>query len=257
MSTAPELVDLLAERRGLVCAVGAGGKKSVLRAIAAAHPGRVALTGTVPFVPHPEAPDARRCSAELDALAAELAACTGPGTVIYGRPEQKKGRWGGVPPEVITDWHERFGFDATLVKADGARMRWVKAPAADEPVLTPACATLIPVQSPRALGEPLSERTAHRAPLVAELTGCGSGEAFQPEHAARLLASEHGLLKSAGRARVCPVINMVDDEERRALALATARRALQLTDRFDQVLLLCLKKDPKVVAVVRRGDAAA
>ena len=256
MSPENALWDLLAARRGIVCAVGAGGKKSVLRAIAAEHPGRVALTGTVPFLPPPETLPADRFSAEVDLLGEQLAAPGAHRIVVYGRPAEKKGRWGGLPPELIADWHQRFGFDATLVKADGARMRWIKAPAEEEPVLPPRCDTLIPVMSARALGEPLSERIAHRLALVERITGCRSGEIFGAEHAARLLASNQGLLKGAGHSVVRPVINMVDDEQRLELAMRTANLALEMTDRFPQVLLMRLKTATEIVAVVGREPDA-
>ena len=50
MSRPPgELIDLLEARDGVVCATGAGGKKSVLYQLIREHPGRVALTATVPI----------------------------------------------------------------------------------------------------------------------------------------------------------------------------------------------------------------
>ena len=42
-----DFVDLLDARSGIVCAVGAGGKKTTLYALARRHPGRIALTTTV------------------------------------------------------------------------------------------------------------------------------------------------------------------------------------------------------------------
>ena len=258
MNSTADFVELLAARLGIVCAVGAGGKKSVLRAIAASHPGRVAMTGTVPFAPPPETLDGHRFTGCIEALAQRLEATASAkaGTFIYGMPEEKKGRWGGVPAEIIVDWHRRFGFDATLVKADGARMRWIKAPADTEPVLTPRCDTLIPVLSARALGEPLTERIAHRLPQVEKVSGCRPGEIFQPVHAARLFTSPDALLKSAGDAQVRPVINMVDDEARFALAAEAARTALGMTDRFDQVLLMRLKTTAELIAVIDRQGSA-
>ncbi|MFU8896119.1 MAG: selenium cofactor biosynthesis protein YqeC [Gammaproteobacteria bacterium] len=244
------LVELLAARQGIVCAVGAGGKKTVLRAIAAAHPGRVAMTGTVPFLPPPESLAGERISGEPGVIAARLAASHLPRVVVYGRPAEKRGRWGGLPPECIREWHERFGFDATLVKADGARMRWIKAPAATEPLLVTGCDTIIPVLSARALGEPLSSRIAHRVELVTAVTGCGEGEVFQPLHAARLLTQPAGLLQGTGDSEVRPVINMVDDEKKLALASEAAALALDMTARFHQVVLTCLRQSVEVVAVM-------
>lgn len=251
-----ELLDLLAAREGIVCAVGAGGKKSALFAIAARHPGRVAFTTTVHTLPPPESLRPRIVIApesELPAAISEsLGSATGPGLLAYACPGDKPGRLTGVPPQRIAEWHARLGFDVTLVKADGARMRWIKAPGDAEPVLPPGMTTLLPVLSARALGEPLGDRTAHRAAQLAELVGTRPGEPLLPEHAARLLASGDGLLKGAGDAQVVPIINMVDDEEREALARETARRALAMTDRFERVVLVRLRRADPVVAVIER-----
>ncbi|MGD9388416.1 MAG: putative selenium-dependent hydroxylase accessory protein YqeC, partial [Gammaproteobacteria bacterium] len=81
-------------------------------------------------------------------------------------------------------------------------------------------------------------------------TGATPGEPFTPAHAARLLSSPAGLLKGAGEARVVPVINMVDDPEKEALATAAAEAALESTHRFDRVLLLRLNRPEPVVAVI-------
>jgi len=252
MTAEIEFLDLLEARRGIICAVGAGGKKSVLFAIASRHPGRVAFTTTVHSLPPPEAMGARVVIAPEDQLEGELDSLGPAPLVAYACPGDKPGRLTGVSGETIAALHEKPGFDLSMVKADGARMRWVKAPAADEPVLVPGMNTLIPVFSARALGEPLGDRIAHRVERLAALTGAGPGEAFSPVHAARLLASDEGLLKGAGDARVVPVINMVDDPERRRLATEAAAEALRLTSRFDRVVLARLNRPDPVVAVIQR-----
>lgn len=247
-----DLLDLLQARDGVVCATGAGGKKSVLFAIAARHTGRVAFTTTVHTLPPPEALGAKVIVAPEPRLEAELHGHADARFIAYACPGDKPGRLTGVPKARIDALHAACGFDLTLVKADGARMRWVKAPADDEPVLPAGMTTLIPVLSARALGEPLAERIAHRVERLAEVSGAAVGQPFLPAHAARLLASEHGLLKGAGGARVVPVINMVDDPERLRLATETAERALALTARFDRIVLARLKDADPVVAVIER-----
>lgn len=246
------LLDLLQARDGVVCATGAGGKKSVLFAIAARHPGRVAFTTTVHTLPPPAALGAVVVIAPEQVLENELRRHGEARFVAYACPGDKPGRLTGVPTARIDALHAACGFDVTLVKADGARMRWVKAPADDEPVLPAGVTTLIPVLSARALGAPLSERIAHRVERLAQVSGAAAGLPFLPEHAARLLASEHGLLKGAGSTRVVPVINMVDDPQRLQLATETAQRALALTARFDRVVLARLKDADPVVAVIER-----
>ena len=245
-----DLLELLGAGEGVVCATGAGGKKSVLFAIAARHAGRVAFTTTVRTLPPPAALGGQVILAAEDRLEAELRELGAQPFVAYACPGDKPGRLAGVPGGRITALHQALGFDLTLVKADGARMRWVKAPAPDEPVLPPGTTTLLPVLSARALGEPLGERIAHRVERIAAIAGIAPGEKFTPACAARLLASEQGLLKDAGDARVVPVINMVDDAEKLALASAAAEAALELTQRFDRVVLMRLNRPEPVVAVI-------
>lgn len=246
------LIDLCGAGSGIVCATGAGGKKSVLFAIAACHPGRVAFTTTVHSLPPPESLGARLVIAPDEQLPAALAAVRDERFVAYACPGDKPGRMSAVPASSVSALHEGLGFGLSLVKADGARMRWIKAPGDEEPVLPAAMTTLIPVLSARALGEPLTQRIAHRPERLAELSGATIGRPFGARHAARLLASEAGSLKGAGAALVVPVINMVDDDARRRLAEEAARQALEDTTRFDRVLLLRLKDPQSIVAVIER-----
>ena len=247
------LIDALEARAGIVCAVGAGGKKSVLYQIAREHSGRVALTATVHTTEFPADLDVDTVIGEDRDLQARVLAADASLSVAYARPSDKPGRHAGVPPATIRSIHDAGGFAATFVKADGARMRWIKAPATDEPIVVPAADIVIPVVSARAIGEPLGERVAHRVDRVADVTGIAPGELLTPEAVGRLLASEHGALQHTGGSRVAPVINMVDNEDKEKMARAAARAALAMTSRFDRVVLCCLRRpDRPVVAVVTR-----
>jgi probable selenium-dependent hydroxylase accessory protein YqeC len=245
------LLDALQAHEGIVCAVGAGGKKSVLYQLAREHPGRLALTATVHTTEFPADLGVDQVIDEDASLRARVLAADPSRSVAYACPSSKPGRHAGASPATIRAIHDAGIFAATFVKADGARMRWIKAPEADEPILVPGADTVIPVVSARAIGEPLSERVAHRIDRVAEVTGTAPGELLTPEAVGRLLASEHGALQHAGSARVAPVINMVDNRNKEELARAAAAAAIAMTSRFDRVVLCCLRRpeDP-VVAVV-------
>ncbi len=248
-----DLLDILEAHSGIVCAIGAGGKKTALYAIAARHPGRVALTATV-FTPFfPEDLDADEVIAENDALFTRLEALRGSKRVAYASPGSKAGRHGGVDAELVRRIHEDMNFDLTLVKADGARMRWIKAPEAGEPVLPPDTDTVLVMVSARALGEPLGERIAHRPEKVSAITGAPLGEPFGPEHMARLLTHPDGLMAGTGETALIPVINMVDDEDRRQLATRTAEIALERSSRFERVVLAQMRdRRTPVVAILDR-----
>jgi len=245
------LIDALDARRGIVCAVGAGGKKSVLYQLLREHPGHVAITATVHTTEFPDDLVQRQVVDEDAKLQARVLAVASGGSIAYACPSNKPGRHAGAAPATVRAIHDAAGFDATFVKADGARMRWIKAPAADEPILVPGADIVIPVVSARAIGEPLGERVAHRVDRVAAVTGVAPGETLTPEAVGRLLASEQGSLYRTAGARVAPVINMVDNDDKEELARAAAGAAIAMTSRFDRVVLCCLRRpEQPVVAVV-------
>jgi probable selenium-dependent hydroxylase accessory protein YqeC len=255
--SAARLLDALAARHGLICAVGAGGKKSTLQRLAEAHlaagTARIGFTCTVMMAPPPASLTSTRVIAEPEELANRVPAeAPRHPLVLYARRSRKAGRLGGLPPELIAELHGRGRFIATLVKADGARMRMIKAPLEDEPVLPPGTGTLLALVSARALGQPLSETIAHRLERVTDVTGAALGECLTAVHLARLLVSDRGALHGVGDAIVVPIINMVDEQTRLAQARDAARRALAATERFDRVVLAEMTADDPVVEVVTR-----
>nr|MBA3494622.1 putative selenium-dependent hydroxylase accessory protein YqeC [Gammaproteobacteria bacterium] len=168
------------------------------------------------------------------------------------QPSSKPGRLRGLAPSEVPHIHEAGAFDVTLVKADGARSRLIKAPASDEPQLPEHASMVVPIVSARAIGERLSDSIAHRADRISAVTGVEPGETITPEHVARLLTDEQGALKGIGKAAVVPLINMVDGPEQEALARQVAKWALALTRRFDRVVLASMLRDAPIVAVITR-----
>lgn len=253
MSNAESLLDLLDARRGVVCAVGAGGKKSLLRHLATAHPGRVAITATSFTTYFQEQLGFAVVVAADEHLPAAVARLDPTANVAYACPDNRPGRRAGVSAATIERIHREGGFAATYVKADGARMRLVKAPADTEPALPACCTTVVPVLSARAIGERLSARVAHRVERIERVAGLREHEPIGALHLARLLVSPEGLMKSTEGRRVVPVINMVDDAACEAQAREAAAAALELCERIDRVVLVSLARsaDP-VVGVVRR-----
>ncbi|NIR28786.1 MAG: putative selenium-dependent hydroxylase accessory protein YqeC [Gammaproteobacteria bacterium] len=248
-----ELLDALHARRGLVCLVGAGGKKTTLYRLAGIHPGRVGITSTV-FIPmFPKSLEAEVVLAEEPQLEFAVAsAAERSRAVAFAQPAQKRGRRAGLPPALVRPIHAAAGFEATLVKADGARSRLIKAPAEDEPQIPEDADTVIPVVSAAAFGEPLSERIAHRVEHIAAVSGAAPGAVMTASHVARLLSSEQGALRSVGTATVVPLINMIDDRERHALAREAALEALALTRRFDRVVLASMRAAEPLIEVLGR-----
>lgn len=253
MHSRDSLLDLLDARSGVVCAVGAGGKKSLLKHLATSHPGRVAITATV-FTTYFQENLGFAVAIDEDARLPALVADLDPArSVAYACPGDKPGRRAGASAATVERIHRECGFAATYVKADGARMRLVKAPADDEPALPACCTNVVPILSALAIGEPLTARVAHRVERVERVAGLRENETILAQHLGRVLASPDGLMKSTEGRRVVPVINMVDDALRETQAREAAAVALDLCDRIDRVVLVSLARtgDP-VVGVVRR-----
>ncbi len=247
------LLDLLDARSGIVCAVGAGGKKSLLRHLATTHPGRVALTCTVFMTYFEDDPRFGVVVDDDEQLPAAVASLDPALGVVYACPSDKPGRWAGVNGVTLERIHREGGFAATYVKADGARMRLVKAPSEHEPALPTGCTHVVPVVSALAIGELLGERIAHRVERITHVTGLRENERITAEHLGRLLASPEGLMKATEGRGVVPIINMVDDAARAAQAREAAEVALALCRRIDRVVLTCLaRSDDPVVDVVLR-----
>ena len=249
------LLKLLGAERGIVCAIGAGGKKTTLYALAAAHPGRVAVTATVFMTAFSRRLGAWRLITEEPDLSAAVAAIGDHDRIAYARPSEKPGRVAGVPPDMIGDCHQQAAFDLTLVKADGARMRAIKAPAPDEPVIPDTASTVLCIVSAAAIGEPLDERIAHRPERVEAVTGLAAGEPITPAAVGRLLSAGNGSLQGIPpRARVIAVINAVDDHDRHTAAREAGRAALQNDGhRIERVVLTSHRDgaDPVIEAIER------
>ena len=249
------LTEALGLRGGIVAAVGAGGKKSLLLALARELPGRVAWTATAHTAPPPRAAGIRMQVAATETLIALAVAVRGEGTFGFAQPSDKPGRLAGLAPADVDRLHTAGGFDTTLVKADGARMRGIKAPKADEPLLPPATACVLVLVSAGAIGQPLDDRHAHRAERLAALLGLQPGEAMTAAHVGALLAAEEGGLQHTAGMRVVPVINQVDDAARREAAEAAARAALAASPRLERVVLTRLRggeRNAPLVGVITR-----
>ena len=246
----PALLDALEARSGIVCAVGAGGKKTTLYALFGAHTGRVGITTTVMMTAFSRRLNAHRLITEAGDMAAAVGeAARHSARIAFAHPSQKSGRVAGIGADMVAACHGAGGFDATYVKADGARMRSIKAPAEGEPGVPAETDVVLSIVSAVAFGAPLDEAIAHRPERVAAVTGLRPGEPISPEAVGHLLAAEEGALKSApAGARVIPVINAVDDGPRRREAERAAAVALERSRRLDRVVLTSHAREEPLLA---------
>lgn len=233
-----DLVDALAAD-GLVAVVGAGGKKTTLYTLADRIE-RAVVTSTTRIPAFPE-------------HVADLVETDDPVAALQATPEDPAAwplglapgwaddvRYEGYDAEVVGDLAaaaaER-GVDATLVKADGARSRWLKAPADHEPVVPATTDTVLPIASARVVGESLDEEHVHRPERVAAVTGREVGAELTADDVATILASPDGGLRNVpDDATVVALVNMADDDALRATAEEIAAGVLARPDRVDRVV---------------------
>lgn len=232
---------------GLVCVVGAGGKKTTLYTLAN-RLDRAVVTATVRIpIFDAHVGDVVVTDDPVSAIRDATPPNDWPLGVVPER--EREDRYLGYDTGTVDDLADA-DVDAVLVKADGARMRQFKAPDDREPQLPVRTDTVVPIASAHVVGEPLSADVVHRVDRVAELTGLDPGDTIRPDDVAAVLASERGGRKDVPeRATVVPLVNMVDDADLEAVGRKIARAVLTRAD-VPRVVLSQMTADDPVVAVV-------
>ncbi len=247
-----DLLELFSAQSGVVCCIGAGGKKTTMFQLAKAHAGRVGITATAHIEYFPGTLAATNYIGTEEDILRAIRDDKSSRAIAFAKPSERFGRRAGISTDLLQTIRNENHFELILVKADGARGRFVKCPAEHEPAIPDFTTTVIPVVSAKVFGMPLTEKLAHRVERISKLTGLNEHEEIRPEHIAKLLSSSEGSLKNVGTAKVVPLINMVDYVEQEALAKEAAIIALTMTDQFDCVVLAAMKEEHPIVDVITR-----
>lgn len=245
-----DLLRLCAAEQGVVAVCGAGGKKTLIEALARRHQGPVGIVCTA-RMPSPGEPEWRLIAGPTPFVYDRLEGIE-PGAPVVLAGLYKPGVLGGLPAEDVPEIMTRGRFRVLYLKADGARHRLIKAPAEGEPIFPPHMDTVLYVVSAHAFGRPLAEETAHHPERLGERIGLALGEPIDVQPVVRLLTSPQGALKGVGNARLIIVINRVDTPEREAMSREIARQALAHERKIQRVILAGDGKDLPVVAVCER-----
>jgi len=247
-ATTSTLQQALASESGIVSAIGAGGKKTTLFALLAQSSVRTALTCSTFTPTFPPLADVHIQIADAPTLRERLAS-DASAKIAYGLPTNKPRRVGPLDAAAIVDMHAAGGFALTLVKADGARMRRIKAPAEHEPSVVPD-STVLAISAILAVGRRLDEGVAHRPERISAVTGLALGETISTSTIARLYTRPGGLTHSTGSGPLIAVLNMVDDSTARRHANACAKEILSDSERITRVVLLSQRRSGSLVDVI-------
>ncbi len=198
---------------GVVALVGAGGKTSLMYALARElHArGEAVITTTTTKIRPPD-PDQSPCLLltdqdpglhELRALLKHRGHVTLAGSVI------STGKVRGVSEEIVEAC--RAYADWVICEADGASGRPVKAPEQWEPVIPASTRLVIPVIGLDCLGRRATEDVVFRMERFSEVTGSRIGDKITPLVIAALLCHPRGALKGVPEsADVVAFLNKVD-----------------------------------------------
>ncbi|ELZ49410.1 anaerobic dehydrogenase cluster protein [Halorubrum coriense DSM 10284] len=241
-----DLTTALDARDATVCVVGAGGKKSTLFALAD-RLDRPVVTATVRIPIFDDRVAAVRVTEDPVAAVGEAGDGDWPLGLVPER--ERSDRYLGYDAETVAAVADAAP-GATLVKADGARLREFKAPGEREPQIPANADVVAPVASAHAVGEPLTEEFVHRPEEVAAITGREVGDEIRPADVATVLSSPAGGLKGLPRgATATPIVNKVDSEADAKAARAVAGEILMRAN-VPRVLLTRLTAADPVVEVV-------
>lgn len=226
-----EAFPFLQEKGHTVSLVGAGGKTSLMFALAeqACRLGRRVLVSTTTHIFQPQ-------DGYVQSLSQAAARWAAHRYAVVGQPAPG-GKLSMLPPEELRRYMDAA--ELVLLEADGSKRLPLKVPADREPVLLPESDILIAVCGLRSLGAPL-EQICFRLEQAQELLGKSSTEVIVTEaDLVRILTSERGGRKGAGNREYYMVLNQCDDAERLRSAGRIAEHILHKTG--EKTIATCLK----------------
>jgi len=206
-----------------LCLVGAGGKTSLIFALAGelAARGQAILVTTTTAMFHPDH-DSRQdhppCAQPYDPplhqpsgqkydkliLGSTQSLCkktakAGQVVVAAQSHDPANDKLKGYSPCDLTRVAENHIFDYILIEADGSKRLPVKAPALHEPVIPVWTDMVIGCMGLDCLGRPLDDQTVHRPKFFSAVTKQAPGKPIGPDHLVSLAASPLGLFKNTSK----------------------------------------------------------
>jgi len=155
-----------------------------------------------------------------------------------------EGKIKGADPSEIDRLHAALPDVTLIVEADGARHRWLKAPAEHEPQLPASTTVLSPVAHLGVIGKPLTEEFVHRPERVARIVGAPIGIILTPEMVAAVLAHRLGGRKGLrAPARFVPILTLSAPDYATLNVMRTCQALLE-TAPADRIVVAWLGEKP-------------
>ncbi len=242
------------EKGNAIAIVGAGGKTSLLFALAGALSKPVWLTTTTKLMfeeghlasEHVLFPDFESSIAKnIDSTK----------TILITNPQNSTAKkWLGLSPDEVDHLIPgcRQKGVTCLIEADGARHLSLKAPAEWEPVIPDQVDLVIVVVGLSVISKHLTEEFVFRPELFTTLTGLSHGDPIQLEHVLRMLNHPDGGLKGIPpNSRAAVVFNQSDAYSLKSHELHLVQSTLQ--KHFSIAILTSLQTDSQNCEVIMVG----
>jgi probable selenium-dependent hydroxylase accessory protein YqeC len=234
--------DLALKERELITLVGAGGKTTLMFALAkellSLNHKVITTTTTKIYPPEPGQSPAlilggREVFPEMKKALVQY------GHLTWAAGRTKKNKLGGVSlPDVSALWSSGLT-DFLIVEADGSAQKPIKAPESFEPVVPEETTLFLTVVGLSALNKPLNEDNAFRPEIVSRLTGIPLKATMTLEAIAQLLVHPQGGLKGwLPKMRAVIILNQADLEPEAGSGKRLAERIEELgKGRISKVII--------------------
>lgn len=242
----------------IISLVGAGGKTSLLYALARelAQQGKLVITTTTTKI-FPPSPSDSPClfisSKREDLEAFILGEGTGFRHITLASGRSKKGnKLLGLEPDLISCLSGLEPVTYTIVEADGAAGRSLKAPDIKYEPVIPSCTTLlVPLIGIDILGRPFSEDYVFRSQIALKLAHIKPGEPVTFDMIVDLMTHKNGILHAYPEGvKIIPFINKADLDKGLNKSRILARKILNaLYPEIKRVLIGQAKKNPPLLKV--------
>jgi probable selenium-dependent hydroxylase accessory protein YqeC len=206
---------------GVVAAVGAGGKTTLLYRLAQEGQSaglRVLVTSTTHMGALPESTTGPLLLGDATQGAIEEALSRSGRVTLLGK-RIRDDKIEGISAQRVDEVAPLA--DLVLVEADGARGRSLKLPAPHEPVLPGTTGVVLVLAAMDVLGAPLTDKVVHRVALVTGACGRAEGEPVDTEAFLATLLHETGYLsRIPPGVRAGVFLNKAEGEPRSAAEMA-------------------------------------
>lgn len=193
--------------------VGAGGKTTSIKRLAAEYRNNLIITTTTHFFPFSSFQHGEiiiKNEKKFDSYLEEIKLKTADDIVVFGREKDSSGKIQGISPLWLDKLKVNLPESNFLVEGDGAKGRYIKVPAEHEPVIPTRTDIIAVVLGMNNLGEKISKKNSFR---INKLTEIADGKYIDEKLIVKILTSKksYGYYKEKCRNYIC-ILTQVNEE---------------------------------------------